>query len=245
MVFVGEDGVRTYASGSGETRFSANLMHQARKWADTKEHQDVVLRMYRMRFAESLDPTLTIEQIRGKEGVRVREAYANASRESGVAWAGRNYDRGVWAKADPINRALSAANACLYGLCHAAIVATGFSPALGFVHTGKLLSFVYDIGDLYKVDVTVPVAFAVVAEGVDDIERRVRDRTRRAFYQHRLLARIVPDIQIALGMKEESARLWVHGIDEGVGALWDPHGEVEAGKNHGDNSGSDPEGGVQ
>lgn len=235
MVFVGEDGVRSYASGSGETRFSANIMRQAELWANRSTHQDVVVRMYRMRFSESLDPTLSIEQIRGKEGVRVREAYANASRKTGVPWSGRSYEREAWGRADPVNRALSAANACLYGLCHAAIVATGFSPALGFVHTGKALSFVYDVADLYKVDVTVPAAFAVAAEGSDDIERRVRIACRRAFYEKRLLARIVPDIQVALGMKPESARVWIHGVEDGVGGLWDPHtGEVPGGQNYGD-----------
>jgi CRISPR-associated protein Cas1 len=77
----------------------------------------------------------------------MRDAYAEAADIYGVRWTGRRYDRSNWAQADPINRALSAANACMYGVCHAAIVAGGYSPALGFIHTGKQLSFVYDVGD--------------------------------------------------------------------------------------------------
>ena len=80
----------------------------------------------------------------------MREAYAEAARRFGVTWNGRNYDRGDWEAADPVNRALSAANACLHGLVHAALLSSGYSPALGFVHQGKQLSFIYDIADLYK-----------------------------------------------------------------------------------------------
>jgi len=133
----------------------------------------------------------------------VRDAYAAASREHGVPWEGRNYDRGNWGAADPVNRALSCANSCLYGICHAAILATGFSPAIGFIHTGKQLSFVYDIADLYKVELTIPLAFRAVAEEVTQLERTVRIRCRDTFRENRLLQRIVPDIRQALAVGDE------------------------------------------
>ncbi|MBI2323195.1 MAG: type I-E CRISPR-associated endonuclease Cas1, partial [Chloroflexi bacterium] len=145
VVWAGEEGVRLYAQGMGETRSARNLLRQARLWADTASRLQVVERMYRMRFREALGRNLTLRQIRGKEGIRVREAYAQASRASGIPWRGRVFDRGNWRAADPVNRALSTANSCLYGVCHAAIVSAGYSPALGFIHTGKMLSFVYDI----------------------------------------------------------------------------------------------------
>lgn len=145
-----------------------------------------------------------------------------------------------------MNRALSAANACLYGLCHAAIVATGFSPGLGFVHTGKLLSFVYDVADLYKVEVTVPVAFQVVREGVSKIETRARKACREAFVSAKLLERIMPDMQRAVGLLPEKSRFVSHrgpapaeaaveeGMGEGPGALWNPDGtRTEGGRNFG------------
>jgi len=113
--------------------------------------------MYAMRFPDPLDPGLTLQQIRGKEGMRVRAAYARASEETGVPWHGRAYQQGAWAAADPVNRALSAANSCLYGICHAAIESAGFSPAIGFVHTGRMLSFVYDVADLSTVWVEAQV----------------------------------------------------------------------------------------
>jgi CRISPR-associated protein Cas1 len=200
VVWCGEQGVRFYAQGIGETRKAYHLLKQAELASNPAKRIQVVLRMYRYRFGDQLHPELSLEQIRGMEGVRVREAYAKASREYGVPWNGRRYDRANWGAGDPINRALSTANACLNGLCHAAIVSGGYSPALGFIHTGKQLSFVYDIADLYKVDVTVPLAFKIIAESKEHLETRVRCACRDAFRASRLLDRIIPDIDALLGI---------------------------------------------
>jgi CRISP-associated protein Cas1 len=245
VVWCGENAARFYASGLGETRRAHNLEAQAAAWASKTKHMEVVRRLYTMRFPERLPDGLTLEQIRGHEGVRVREAYAAIAQETGVGWSGRAYRRGDWGSADPVNRALSAANACLYGVCHAAIVATGFSPGLGFVHVGKQLSFVYDIADLYKVEVTVPAAFRAVSESVDNIESRVRRTCRDLFHSSRLLERIVPDIQRAVGLAPEKARLVVHrgeeaqadveeGLGEAPGTLWNEDGaRTDGGRNFG------------
>jgi CRISPR-associated protein Cas1 len=203
LVWCGEDGTRCYAQGGGETRKAYHLLRQAELVSDPKLRLQVVLRMYGFRFGGKLDESLTLPQIRGLEGVRVREAYADASREYGVEWKGRRYDRKSWARGDPINRALSAANALLNGLCHAAIVSGGYSPGLGFIHTGKQLSFVYDIADLYKADVTIQAAFATVAESTEQVEPRVRQACREAFKEHRLLSRILHDIDWILDISEE------------------------------------------
>jgi len=203
VVWCGEDGMRCYAQGGGETRKAYHLLKQAELACDSKKRLQVVLRMYRYRFGESLQPGLSLAQIRGLEGVRVRQAYARASQEYDVPWHGRRYDRRNWNSGDPVNRALSAANALLNGLCHAAIVSGGYSPALGFIHTGKQLSFVYDIADLYKVEVTIPLAFRVVAESTENLHSRVRLACRQAFKEHRLLGRILPDIEHLLDVPED------------------------------------------
>jgi CRISPR-associated protein Cas1 len=186
--------------------------------------------MYESRFDEPLPAELTLRQIRGREGVRVRDAYARESERSGVAWFGRVYKRDDWRRGDPVNRALSAANACLYGVAHAAIVATGYSPAIGFIHTGKQLSFVYDIADLYKTETSIPAAFDVVAAGEADVERAVRLKLRARFVQARLLDRIVRDIDGVLGCDPVEADL-VDEDAEAPGALWDPDGELPGGVN--------------
>jgi len=203
VLWTGEGMVRFYAMGIGETRKGSHLELQAKLWANDATHMQVVERMYRMRFGRKLPADLTLEQIRGMEGVRVRDAYARASRESGVPWTGRNYDRRNWSASDPINRALSAANACLYSICHTAIVSGGFSAGLGFVHAGKALSFVYDIGDLYKTEISVPVAFRVTAEKPPNLESAVRKACRDEFYKTRLLERILPDIDRLFDLGQE------------------------------------------
>jgi CRISPR-associated protein Cas1 len=178
------------------------LLRQAELASHPPKRMQVIMRMYRHRFAEDLAPDLTLPQVRGMEGVRVRQAYAQASKQYGVAWHGRSYDRSNWQKSDPVNRALSAANALLNGLCHAAIVSGGYSPAIGFIHTGKQLSFVYDIADLYKVEFTIPLAFQAVAESAEKVESRVRTLCREKFRAEKLLHRILPDIEALLDIPQ-------------------------------------------
>jgi CRISPR-associated protein Cas1 len=207
VLWTGEEGVRFYGQGMGETRSSYKVLRQAELVSNPTTRLEVVRKMYLMRFkdAESIE-RLGLEELRGLEGVRVRTAYARASKTYGIAWSGRNYKRDSWDKANPINRAISSANSCLYGICHAAIVTAGYSPALGFIHNGKQLSFVYDIADLYKVETTIPAAFKATAEGSEGLERRVRTYLRDLFKEQRILARIVDDINDLMMYNEKDER---------------------------------------
>lgn len=214
LLWTGEHGVRTYAYGTGETEKAYKLLEQARLFSDEKKHLSVVERMYRMRFKENLEAGLDLRQIRGKEGIRVRTIYQREAQKNGLKWCGRNYDRFNWNNSDPMNKALSVASACLNGVCHAAVVSAGYSPAIGFIHTGKQLSFVYDIADLYKMDLCVPVAFAAVSENKVNIEREVRIRMRDAFKNMRLLERIVSDIDKILAINEKSFEPLYHPDDD-------------------------------
>lgn len=241
VVWSGEEGVRFYAAGMGGTRGSAALIRQALLVSHPRLRLEVVTRMYRKRFPGGLDPHLSLQQIRGMEGIRVREAYAAASKSTGVAWSGRNYQRGNWNAADPVNRALSAGNACLYGLVQAALISAGYSTALGFIHTGKQLSFVYDIADLYKADLIIPTAFDVVAWNPSSVEREMRMACRRKFQESRLMQRILPDVVDVLdasGVPDvRDDPVW-DADGAAPGALWDPSqgrdGRVEGGANYGD-----------
>jgi len=228
-IWCGEGLGRFYASGIGETRSARNLMRQATLWADRDAHLGVVRRMYVRRFNTRVSEDLTLQQVRGMEGIRVREAYREASEKYGVEWKGRNYSFNSWQDSDPINRALSVANACLYGLCHAGLVSLGFSPGLGFVHSGKQLSFVYDIADLYKVEMTIPIAFQTVSEITDNMERTVRTRCQEHFHEKRLLDRMPDDLA------------WIFDVDDntdvnmpGAGDLWGEDGDVSGGVNYSD-----------
>lgn len=195
LAWTGDSGVRFYSAGYNGTYSSKHLLRQVEAYADLNQRDLVLRRMYQYRFDEDLPIRLTIEQIRGKEGARVRKIYAEQAEKSGVEWKGRSYDQTDWDYSDPLNRALSSANACLYGIIHAAILTIGFSPAIGFVHTGKQLSFVYDIADLYKTEITIPLAFDVVKESVFDVERRVRFACRDFFRQAKLMKRVIPDMK--------------------------------------------------
>jgi CRISP-associated protein Cas1 len=222
VAWVGEEGVRFYAVGTGETRSARNVERQVRAWADPQARAVVARRLYEFRFREPVDPALTLEQVRGMEGVRVRTAYGQAAKQHGIAWKGRRYRRDAWDDADPVNRALSAANACLYGTCHAAITSLGFSTALGFLHSGKMLSFVYDIADLYKADLVIPAAFAAAAASSEDVERRVRHQLRDAFRSERLLERVARDLHRLFDLAEvEDAYVADAALP---GDIWDADG---------------------
>jgi CRISPR-associated protein Cas1 len=204
LAFVGEQGVRLYSHGKGGTHVSSNMTRQATLWANTRTRRLVVRKMYSMRFDDPLEPDLTIEQIRGREGHRVRRAYERASIAYNVAWQSRNYDATNWNAGDPLNRALSTGSACLNGLAHAAILTAGYSPGLGFIHSGKALSFVYDVADLFKVDLIVPIAFGIVAESSKDVERRTRGACRDTFGQTGLMKKLIPAIKEALDVGDDS-----------------------------------------
>ncbi len=232
VAWCGEQGIRFYAQGMGETRSAANLLQQARFWADPELRLQVVRRMYEMRFTEPIAEGLTLRQIRGKEGARVRAAYAKASEQYGVHWSGRNYDRLDWNRSDTVNRALSAANACLYGVCHAAIVSSGYSPALGFIHTGKMLSFVYDVADLYKIELAVPAAFMEAAKCEQKLESRVRHRCRDLFSEKRLLDRIVADLARLFNLDSSYGIVPAVDLESALpGDLWDLDEIVGGGRN--------------
>lgn len=233
-VWCGEHGVRYYAHGIGETRKSGHIERQARIWADDDLHMKVVRAMYEKRLGEKTRTDYTLEQLRGMEGVRVRESYAQTSRETGIEWKGRNYNRGNWRTADDINRAISAANSCLYGICHSAIVSVGYSAALGFIHRGKQLSFVYDIADLYKADISIPVAFHTVKQGPGKLESEVRKSCRDCFRESGLLKRIVSDIDNLFNRAEsvtpenspDSDQVWDENEDPSKpSSYWNPDEE--------------------
>ena len=204
LAWTGEQGVRLYAANTGGTFSARRVIRQAALVSDERSRLEVARRMYQFRFQERLPDDASIEAIRGMEGIRVRRAYAEAALEYGVEWKGRNYDQNDWFQADPINRALSTATACLYGVCHAGILSAGYSPALGFIHTGKMLSFVYDIADLYKTQIVVPLAFRIVSEDAGNLERTVRLACRDAFAASRIMNRILPDIAEVLDARDDS-----------------------------------------
>ena len=226
-IWCGEHAERFYAAGIGETRSAKNLLIQAKACVDPDRHLETAKRMYQIRFSNMKTTGLTLQQLRGMEGIRVRKAYELAAKTTGVRWKKRSYKTEEWEQADPINRALSEANALLYGLCHAAIVSLGYSPGLGFIHTGKQLSFVYDVADLYKVETTIPAAFEAIQKMKQGEEQKKQIRlTCRAYFANtHILSRIAQDL--AWIFRDDA----VEEMDNfsKVGSLWDDESETISG----------------
>ena len=202
LVWVGEAGVRLYSSGQPGGARADRLLHQARLALDDNARLKVVRKMYEMRFGEKAPERRSIEQLRGIEGARVRKMYQILASSHGVKWTRRNYNPNDWDDSDLPNRCLSSATSCLYGITEAAVLAAGYAPAVGFIHTGKPLSFVYDIADIFKFETVVPVAFQVAARNPQNCEREVRLKCRDVFRKENTLARIIPMIEEVLSAGE-------------------------------------------
>jgi len=158
--------------------------------------------MYDMRFGEPAPERRSVDQLRGIEGARVKRLYEVIARQHGVSWKARRYEPGDWQAADLPNRCLSEATSCLYGLAEAAVLAAGYAPAIGFLHTGKPQSFVYDVADVFKFETVVPIAFRVAGAAqrgkhpaAGDPEGEVRRGCRDSFRKTGLLNRLIPAIE--------------------------------------------------
>ena len=203
VIWVGEHGVRYYAHGRSLNSHTHLLEKQAKLVSNTRSHLAVVRKMYEMRFAGEEVSGLTLQQLRGREGARMRKIYREQSAKWNVPWKGRIYDVEDFASGDPVNQALSAGNVCLYGLAGAVITALGCSAGLGFVHVGHEFSFAYDIADLYKAEITSPIAFETAAENPPELPNVVRRRVRDRFAKTHILERMVRDIKYLLSEEAE------------------------------------------
>lgn len=198
LVWIGEAGVRLYATGQPGGARADRLLYQAKLALDDEARLKVVRKMYELRFGERPPEKRSIDQLRGIEAVRVRKMYELLARQFNVQWRRRNYDYTEWESGDIPNRCLSSATACLYGITEAAILAAGYAPAIGFIHSGKPQSFVYDIADIFKFETVVPLAFKIASRNPANPEQAVRLGCRESFRQTKLLQRIIPTIEQVL-----------------------------------------------
>jgi CRISP-associated protein Cas1 len=198
VVWVGEQGIRFYAGGRSLNRSSALVEAQATLWANRRTRLDVARAMYRLRFPDEDPAQSTRHELLGKEGDRLKKCYRREAARTGVAWRKREYTPGDFESGDPVNQAITASAQCMYGIAHVVIAALGCSTGLGFVHSGHELSFVMDIADLYKTEISIPVAFDIAAEDWNDIGPRTRRALRDRVNKTGLLERCVTDIKTLL-----------------------------------------------
>lgn len=197
LAAVGDSGVRCYTAPPLGPDRSNVARRQAQLWADPKRRLDIARRMYAWRLGKIL-PHRNIETLRGIEGARMKETYRLTAERFGIRWRGRRYDRAAPSAADLPNQAINHASTAVQAAAAIAVTAVSALPQLGFIHEDSDQSFVLDIADLYRSSVTLPVAFAAVAEidrRDDSIERAVRRRAGRTLHRERTIPAMIDRVK--------------------------------------------------
>ncbi|MEJ5199344.1 MAG: type I-E CRISPR-associated endonuclease Cas1e [Anaerolineae bacterium] len=195
---VGEGGVKSYtAPPMGQGRSDVARVH-AERWADPQKRLDTARRLYAWRFGRVL-PHRDIETLRGIEGARIKESYRLLAQRFGIDWQGRRYDRDNPTAADLPNQAINHAATFVEAAADIAVAATGALPPLGFIHEDSSNAFTLDIADLWRIELTVPLAFgavrAVLEGKADSIEREVRKRAAAEFRRLKLIPKMIERIK--------------------------------------------------
>lgn len=194
VLWMGEEGMRFYAAGLQPNHDNSMARLHATAWGDKKKKETIARDMFRFRFENVEVDSVTVQQLRGMEGKRVKIEYARLGLQYGVTWKGRDYNAQNWDLADGINKALSAANASLYALCAAVCHTMGFIPQLGFVHDAGTLPFIYDIADLYKHETSWPAAFQAISQDPRDDGSLARKLLKEKVEETKLFQRMPRDL---------------------------------------------------
>jgi CRISP-associated protein Cas1 len=200
ICWVSEDSLVFFAAGITPTSDTRNLRQQMLLSADPDKSLKVALRMFLRRFPGEKLENKTLHQLMGMEGLRVRQLYEKKAMEYKVGWKGRQFTPGKFEMGDITNMILTSANAALYGIICSAVTSMGYSPHMGFIHSGSPLPFVYDMADLYKEELSIDLAFALTAPMAGFYDRhKTAAEFRRRVIDMDLLACIGPDIETMLG----------------------------------------------
>lgn len=193
-IWVGSHIFKTYMSGEPLSGSDKMILKQAQAVVDPRKHLAVARKMYQLRFPDEDFTGLSIAKMRGKEGARMKQIYQKYADQYRVAWHSRNYNPKDYTASDSINQALTSANQMLYGICAGVVLALGFSPALGFIHVGTNKAFIYDLSDLYKAKITIPVAFKTISENGNDFYKALRTNLYQEMQKQNSLKQIIKDL---------------------------------------------------
>lgn len=207
VCWVGEDSLLFYAAGITPTADSRNLRRQMQLATDKKKSIEVARRMFARRLPPEELKGKSLKEMMGMEGYRMRQFYEEKAQEYGVGWKGRRYVPGKFEMGDITNQVLTSTNAALYSILCSAVHSMGYSPHIGFIHSGSPLPFIYDLADLYKEDLCVDLAFSLTLEMAGRYNRqKVSSAFRKRVIKMDILARIGPDLEEALGGKCRARR---------------------------------------
>ncbi|MCR5124449.1 MAG: type I-E CRISPR-associated endonuclease Cas1e [Treponema sp.] len=200
VCWVGEDSLLFYAVGNSPTADTKNFCRQMKIASDAKKSLEVARRMYARRFPEADLEGKKLKEMMGMEGYRVKKLYEAKAEQYGVGWKGRSYVPGKMELSDLTNQILTACNSALYALINSCIYSMGFSPYIGFIHSGSPLPFVYDLADLYKEELCIDLAFKLTLEMAGEYNKyQVLTEFRERVINMKLLEKINPDIEEMLG----------------------------------------------
>ncbi|MFA6687570.1 MAG: type I-E CRISPR-associated endonuclease Cas1e [Desulfuromonas sp.] len=195
ICWVGEDSLLFYACGQSPTSDSRNMREQMKLSADPKKSLEVARRMYAKRFPDADLTGKTLKEMMPMEGYRVRALYEQKAKEYGVGWKGRSYTPGKFQLGDITNQVLTACNAALYGILSSAVHSMGYSPHMGFIHSGSPLPFVYDMADLYKDHLCIDLAFSLTLDMAGKYNKhKVSSAFRQRVIDYDLLGKVGKDI---------------------------------------------------
>lgn len=205
LAAVGEGGVKFYtAPPMGQGRSDVARAH-ARLWADEESRLYVARRMYAIRFGEVL-PHKDITVLRGIEGARLRKSYRLVAQRYGIDWHGRRYDREQPETADLPNQAINHAATFVEAAAEIAVAAVGALPPLGFIHEESSNAFTLDIADLWRVQITLPLAFSVASKVLQEpgipLEREIRLEAARWFRKQKLIPSMIDRIKELLDVHD-------------------------------------------
>lgn len=202
ICWVGEDSLHFYAQGERPTANTRNMRRQAELVCHEESRLAIARAMYARRFPAAHVENKSLKELFGMEGIRVREFYEQMAQKYGVGWKGRKYVPGKFEMSDLTNKILTVLNSYLYALISSCVHSMGYSPHLGFIHSGSPLPLVYDFADLYKTDVSMEPAFSLTLEMAGDFNRyTVADAFRKKVLELDLLKCICKDLDEYLGEK--------------------------------------------
>ena len=195
VCWVGEDCLVFYSVGHTPTANTRNFRQQMELACDKIKSLEVARRMFGIRFAAAELTGKNLKDMMGMEGYRVRKLYEELSKKYGVGWRGRSFVPGKFEMSDITNKILTSANAALYSILVSSIYALGYSPHIGFIHSGSPLPFVYDMADLYKEHLCIDLAFAMTLKMAGNYEKAsVASEFRKRVIDLDLLAKVPADI---------------------------------------------------
>ena len=201
VCWVGEDSLLFYAAGFLPTADTRNLKQQIELSANPEKSLEVARRMYARRFPDAELSGKNLKEMMGMEGYRVRALYQQKAEEYQVGWKGRTFTPGKFDLSDITNQVLTASNAALYGILCSAVHSMGYSPHIGYIHSGSPLPFVYDLSDLYKENLCIDLAFALTRDMAGRYDKqKVSAAFRQRVIEMDLLAKLADDIPDVLGV---------------------------------------------